>query len=290
MRSDIFHDAIVFKAGRQVLLFSTFDMLGLRFPADWHSNFGKLFLSIELLPYTREPFNFDLNYCESALGIGSCPSWGRIITYSGFCTYHSYYDHIGDQDDHIFYQTKNGKDIRGVEVIVSGRSRTDCRGRMRSLLSEIKIHKFVEYAYSQLNHEWSGSTGVSNSNIEGKGVMSKRDVAPKTEIEWLARPLVRYSRVPKKGQKGYGHNIQVERGWWLLLSHSPFYHLNHNCNPNALIDFKGPVAIVKSLRTIKSGEEITVDYSQVIYSDDALTFKCLCRNTNCRGWIKGVRT
>ena len=71
----------------------------------------------------------------------------------------------------------------------------------------------------------------------------------------------------------------------------PFKFLNHSCRPNS--DFKsydvrspnGGVVerrvFVHAFRTIRPGEEITIDYRWPA----AMAIRCRCGCSNCRGWI-----
>ena len=289
MSPDIFYDAVVFRAGKQVLLFSTFDHDGLRFPADWHRNFGEFFLSVELLPHREVPFILDSRKLESRLGVAKDKSWARIIPYSGFCTFHSFYEFAGAQDDHVFYRGKHGKEIRGVEVIVRGGSRSKCRDRMETILSQIGAEEFVGVAYSGVGTEATNLVKVGGFGIQGRGVFSKKGISPKEEIGVVTRPLVQRSQIPEEGQDGYGHNIQVERGWWIPMNHTPFYYVNHSCEPNSMVKIEGVSVSIESLKKIGQGSEITIDYSPIVYHEDQYSFECKCGTTECRGLIKGIR-
>lgn len=62
--------------------------------------------------------------------------------------------------------------------------------------------------------------------------------------------------------------------------------LNHSCNPNAFVIKKSNKLFIKSLRKIKKDEEVVIDYSTILASDDIWTMKCRCRSDNCRGVVK----
>jgi SET domain-containing protein len=134
------------------------------------------------------------------------------------------------------------------------------------------------------------SVRVRRSGIEGRGVVAARDIPARRLLEDLTRPLVRYSRVPQPGERGYGHAIQVSRGWWLLLDGSPFYYLNHSCTPNTRVRFAGTRVTLWSAARIRRGEELTLDYATVAFRDDPYEFACRCGATRCRRLVKGKRT
>lgn len=130
---------------------------------------------------------------------------------------------------------------------------------------------------------------VRRSPIAGRGVVARRDIPPRTLLEDVTRPLVRYARVPPPGDPAYGHAIQVSRGWWLLLDHSAFYYLNHSCTPNTRVRFEGTRVTIWSAARIRRGEELTLDYATVAFRDDPYQFLCRCGSRRCRGVVKGKR-
>ncbi len=130
---------------------------------------------------------------------------------------------------------------------------------------------------------------VRRSPIVGKGVFASGSMTRGTRLGEIRRPLVRYTRVPKKGQPGYGHAIQVKKGWWLLLDHSPFYFLNHSCDPNTRILFRGTAIRIVSTKTVRDGEELTLDYGSVAFADDPYEITCRCGSARCRGRVRGRR-
>jgi SET domain-containing protein len=130
---------------------------------------------------------------------------------------------------------------------------------------------------------------VRRSAIAGRGVFARHDIPAKTLLADVSRPLVRYAQVPQEGEPGYGHAIQVSRGWWLLLDHSPFYYLNHRCRSNTRLRFRGARVTVETERAIRRGEELTLDYATVAFRDDPYHFSCHCGSAACRGVVRGER-
>ncbi|HLC95982.1 MAG TPA: SET domain-containing protein [Candidatus Nanoarchaeia archaeon] len=62
--------------------------------------------------------------------------------------------------------------------------------------------------------------------------------------------------------------------------------INHSCEPNACIDFEE--LSLKSMRPIKSGEEITYHYLTADW-DNEDSFTCRCGSPNCLHNIKGFK-
>ena len=63
------------------------------------------------------------------------------------------------------------------------------------------------------------------------------------------------------------------------------WYINHSCNPNCVID--GRTRLVAA-RTIRTGEEVTVDYSTDT-GWDGFEMVCSCREPGCRGTVKSYR-
>lgn len=57
---------------------------------------------------------------------------------------------------------------------------------------------------------------------------------------------------------------------------------NHSCQPNAYID--GQI-ILRAMKDIEPGAEITVDYA-TYFTSDTMEFDCLCKTPLCRQHIK----
>jgi hypothetical protein len=134
-----------------------------------------------------------------------------------------------------------------------------------------------------------GGVEVRRSRIAGTGVVATRALPARTLLQDISRPLVRYSKVPQKGDPGYGHAIQLRRGWWLLLDHTPFYYLNHSCEPNAILEMRGTRARVVTAQRVRTGEELTLDYGTVAFADDPYEIVCRCGTRSCRGVVRGRR-
>jgi SET domain-containing protein len=173
-------------------------------------------------------------------------------------------------------------------AVVVGRTRAERTSRLRRFLAEGGTAAFVEKAYRTAG-KVNALAATQRSGIAGRGVFARRAIARGTLVEDVTRPLVRYARVPKKGEPGYGHAIQIARGWWLLLTHSHLYYLNHRCVANVALRIKGATVRVVATKAIAKGEELTLDYATVAYRDDPYSFVCRCGHPKCRGVVRGKR-
>ena len=67
----------------------------------------------------------------------------------------------------------------------------------------------------------------------------------------------------------------------LLLVGVPDRYLNHSCDPNAFVRYRGTAIDLMARRAIGPGEEITVDY--LINNAGGDSWECRCGSQRCRG-------
>jgi uncharacterized protein len=89
----------------------------------------------------------------------------------------------------------------------------------------------------------------------------------------------------------YSSDYCMDLGGSLSLEpEPPFRYINHSCQPNAELfivpperpdDDPSPIMILEARRTIRPGDEITIDYAWG--AEHAIP--CHCKSDNCRGWI-----
>ncbi len=63
---------------------------------------------------------------------------------------------------------------------------------------------------------------------------------------------------------------------------------NHSCNPNAGV-YKTPTRLLlRAIRPIAAGEEVTHDYSTLLGADDIWTMRCNCGERRCRKVVRNI--
>lgn len=66
--------------------------------------------------------------------------------------------------------------------------------------------------------------------------------------------------------------------------------LNHSCEPNARVVKMKNKLFIRSIKDIQKDEEVTIDYSTILASDDAWQMRCKCGTKSCRGVVKKFKT
>jgi SET domain-containing protein len=89
-----------------------------------------------------------------------------------------------------------------------------------------------------------------------------------------------------KGQNDSANWDWVIDGW---TNGSGAEFINHSCDPNLYMHFIGRRGYYVSLRPIKKGEELTIDYAFRWEKDEKRRVKCNCGSPKCRGWINRER-
>jgi len=121
----------------------------------------------------------------------------------------------------------------------------------------------------------------------GRGVFAKRAIRKGTLVGLVQGKVI--------DDAEYYSDYCIDLGGTLSLEpQTPFCYLNHCCEPNCqlLLTEKrnkdgslAPSTVhVKTLRGIKLGEELTIDYAW----DSVKPLRCLCGAASCRGWIVAV--
>ncbi len=64
---------------------------------------------------------------------------------------------------------------------------------------------------------------------------------------------------------------------------------NHSCNPSAGVFKIGRKLILRAIKDIAAGNEITHDYSTLLGADDVWKMKCNCGESNCRKSVRNYQ-
>jgi uncharacterized protein len=123
---------------------------------------------------------------------------------------------------------------------------------------------------------------VGSSKIHGRGVYADQDIPPNRKVIEYKGEKITKKEARKRRQTPY---LFVLSHRWMLdgaVNGSGAELVNHSCAPNLVTRiFKGHI-IYMSLRPIRKGEELTIDYN---YDDTDETMRCICGAASCRGTI-----
>ncbi|MDD2656406.1 MAG: SET domain-containing protein [Patescibacteria group bacterium] len=122
---------------------------------------------------------------------------------------------------------------------------------------------------------------IKNSKINGKGLFSLKDFSKGEEIYVLKKGrIITAKEIENLSDLEKLHLDKIGDDQFEIIE-EPGCYINHSCNSN--VEEKNRKGI--ALRTIKKGEEITIDYEKIAYLEES--FECHCGVEKCRKSVKG---
>jgi SET domain-containing protein len=122
------------------------------------------------------------------------------------------------------------------------------------------------------------------SKIHRRGVRAaERIPARRFVIEYTGRLMSRKEYDLFKAHKS-PYVWQINSYWSIDggIGGSGAEFINHSCDPNLRVEFRGRRVFYISRREIKKGEELTIDYR---FDPDPKPVVCKCGSKKCRGTI-----
>ena len=126
---------------------------------------------------------------------------------------------------------------------------------------------------------------IRRSKIHRYGVYAGERIPPNRKvIEYTGLRLNRKEAAAIDGGE-YTYLFAVDNYWTLdgARGGSGAEIINHSCEPNLVSRVMKGHVLYMSLRAIKPGEELTIDYN---FSDDPEKTLCQCGAKSCRGTIE----
>ena len=126
------------------------------------------------------------------------------------------------------------------------------------------------------------ATEVRSSPIQGRGLFACLNLPGRRKLGEISGRLVRLPQARKDIERAERiYFIELTDKWALECSEgNQFKHLNHSCSPNSYLRIIDKRVEVYTLRPIKRGEELTVDYGETPHKGG---MHCECGASNCRG-------
>jgi SET domain-containing protein len=128
---------------------------------------------------------------------------------------------------------------------------------------------------------------VRESSIHGKGTFASAFLDAETLIlEYTGELIDRKTAVERDNPESPDSScyiFQIDHDVFIdaLRVEHPAKYINHSCEPNCSISRDVTRAFIRTLRTIRPGEELTYDYGY----DASENLKCCCKAPSCRGKI-----
>jgi len=126
----------------------------------------------------------------------------------------------------------------------------------------------------------------------GHGIVALKAFAPGKTICQIRGKVVTSDAVwryfdsdPRRGNNCF----RYDAGHYLDPDGGIGAYANHSCHPNAGVIKAGSRLLLKAIRPIAAGDEITHDYSTLLGADDVWKMKCRCGEHVCRKIVRNVR-
>ena len=113
----------------------------------------------------------------------------------------------------------------------------------------------------------------------GRGVYASRSYVPDEYVMAFTGSLTHINKIDD-----FTHYLQVAPDFFISPSGNADDFVNHSCDPNCALYFAGDDLVLRAIRSIESGEELSFDYGTIMFCEPT-TFQCACGSPECRGII-----
>ena len=133
----------------------------------------------------------------------------------------------------------------------------------------------------------SPKTKVLKSSKHGYGLFAVRSIRIGEIVTIKGGHIVDRKTLKKFEKVIRGSELQIDDNFYLAPLQKEevegvMMFLNHSCSPN--VGISGNITFV-TMRDIKKGEELTIDYAMI--DDSTYKMRCRCGSTNCRKIVTG---
>lgn len=132
------------------------------------------------------------------------------------------------------------------------------------------------------------STLILGQSKLGRVIFANKNFKKGEEIIEFKGGLFTYEQLPTPYNEVEDHYTQIGKNLYMGPSGDYDDFFNHSCNPNSGSKINNEKVILIATKDIKTGEEITWDYSTTMDEDD-WELDCMCKNKNCRKRIRDFK-
>jgi uncharacterized protein len=134
-----------------------------------------------------------------------------------------------------------------------------------------------------MNADWSSRVFVGNSSINGLGLFTRRAFRTGDLVVLRHdRPITDEQPLDPDAGEEARHCVRTAGGR-LLYKGFPGRFINHSCDPNCFVRYRGETAEIIALRPLERHEEATVHYA--IDRWDEPPMACACGSERCLGVV-----
>jgi len=123
---------------------------------------------------------------------------------------------------------------------------------------------------------------LGRSRIHGWGIYADQEIPPNRKVMEYTGEKIGRVEAERRRKTPYLFVLDSERMIDGAVGGSGAELVNHSCAPNLVTRILKGHILYMSVRPIRKGEELTVDYN---YDETDETMSCACGAPNCRGTI-----
>ncbi len=126
---------------------------------------------------------------------------------------------------------------------------------------------------------------IRESKIHRFGVFAGQPIPANRKVVEYTGERISRKETARRGDGKYTYLFTLDKYWTIdgAVGGSGAEIINHSCSPNLISRIIKGHILYMSLRPIKSGEELTIDYNFGETGDES---KCQCGAKNCRGILE----
>jgi hypothetical protein len=125
----------------------------------------------------------------------------------------------------------------------------------------------------------AGGCYVARVHGNGRGAFAAQPFQPGETVLVFGGSLVALEQLAD-----FTHCLEIAPALFLGPSGGVDDFVNHSCEPNCRVDVDAAGPVLRALRPVAPGEELTYDYSTLMVRDPT-SFDCRCGSARCRGRI-----
>jgi SET domain-containing protein len=125
---------------------------------------------------------------------------------------------------------------------------------------------------------------IIDSPGRGQGVIVNRDYS---RGEFIMNFTGQKTHI--KDIEDFTHYLQISPEFFISPSGNADDFVNHSCDPNCALYFENDELVLRAIRDIRFGEELSFDYGTIMFNEPT-EFRCECGSSKCRGLIGNFDT
>jgi uncharacterized protein len=158
----------------------------------------------------------------------------------------------------------------------------------------LKLSILVRFQVQQQNHmrltEREKKNLIIKKSRNGRGIFTRKAFVPEETIFQVVGKRIECNEEDDIDDETRNNTYRFDEDLYISPAGRIGDFLNHSCEPNAKVVKKNNRLFIVAVSLIPEGQEVTIDYSTIIASDDSWDMKCNCGTKSCRGLVKEFKS